>query len=73
MCIRDRADDALLRLSLLPVTDFTAETAEAVIAAAWDGRDAFRAELGKSLPVMRQRAARNYGRARELLAARGRA
>lgn len=67
------ADDALFRLSLLPVTDFTAATAEAVIAAAWDGRDAFRAELDKSLPVMRQRAARNYARARELLAARGRA
>lgn len=65
------ADEALFRLSLLPVADFTAATAETVIDAAWNARDAFRAELDNSLPVMRQRAARNYARARELLLVKG--
>ena len=63
-------DEALFRLSLLPVTDFTAATAPAVIAAAWEARDRFRAELDRALPVMRVRAARNYAIARELMARR---
>jgi len=65
-------NDDLFRISLLPVTEFTAETAVAVVASAWDAREAFRAELAAALPLMRQRAARNYAIARELIAARTR-
>lgn len=60
-------EDALYRISLLPVTDFTAASAASVISAAWDARDRFAAELDHSLPIMRDRAARNYKIARELI------
>lgn len=65
-------DDALFRISLLPVTDFTAETATNVIAAAWDARDHFRADLERALPLMREKAARNFAIAGALLQAKGR-
>jgi colanic acid/amylovoran biosynthesis protein len=61
-------EDALFRRSLLPVTEFTAATAEQRIADAWNIRDDFRTALEKTLPLMRERAARNYKRAAELLA-----
>lgn len=65
-------EDALYRISLLPVTDFTAESAASVISSAWDARERFRTELNRSLPVMRESAARNYAIARELIETRGR-
>jgi colanic acid/amylovoran biosynthesis protein len=64
-------DDALFRISLLPVTDFTAASAASVVATAWEARAKFRADLERALPEMRQKAARNYAIAAELLKAGG--
>jgi colanic acid/amylovoran biosynthesis protein len=61
------AEEDLFDLSLLPVTEFTPENAAAVVAASWDARNRFAAELQKTLPLMRERAARNYAKAVELV------
>lgn len=60
-------DPELFSTLHLPVEKFTAENAEAVVAAAWDARDRFAEELSRTLPETRARAKDNYVTARALI------
>lgn len=60
------ADEALLKLSLVPAEMFTPQHAAGIVARAWDARERFAQELAQSLPEAKRRARLNYEIARKL-------
>lgn len=61
-------DDAVFARSLLPIAEFGPDNAVDVVRGAWEVRDAFAAELARNLPDVKERAARNFDIAREMIA-----
>ena len=60
-------DEDLLSRSLLPVTDFAPGHASAVVRTAWEAREAFRNELDRNLPQVKERARLNFTIARDMV------
>jgi polysaccharide pyruvyl transferase WcaK-like protein len=61
-------DNAIFAKSLVPVTELTPDNAVQVVEGAWNVRDAFAAELARTLPAVKARSARNFEIAGELVA-----